>query len=401
MKIAVVAFVDFDQYSAAKSRVQLLARGLALRGHEVHVVLPIRYTSGPLYTVSEGLHVHWGISVRTDSIARSRLEGRLGLLLLVKRLCAARLDWLVLYNMGIEGVLMLAIASAYGVKVASEYCDVWSPPLAPNVYKWTRYLSHELGMKLISRHANLNIVISKFIEAKVTQIAPTRKTILIPQLVDCEKFRYDQSAALLCRNKWKIGSDFIIAYILSHYHYNGLRLLMSACALLASEGESFKLLISGAPSSYGECDDAVELVSYYNLSDRTILTGWIPLDEVIPTMCAANCLVLPKLNHIANLAAGPTVLAEYLAMGRPIVATRVGDISMYVHDEEDVLLCEPEIVSLANQIRRIIHDHALRQTLEFNARNAALKHFDYRIAGELLDLSLSQSLSIGPEIPGI
>ncbi|MEN6623949.1 MAG: glycosyltransferase, partial [Smithella sp.] len=124
----------------------------------------------------------------------------------------------------------------------------------------------------------------------------------------------------------------------------------------------------------------------YQLTEIVIETGWLPTEKVVGCMSAADILVVPKLKNIANEAGMPTKLAEYLSVGCPVVVSKVGDIPLYLADNEDALLCEPsDIASLADKLRVLIRDRALRDKLALNARSTALKHFDYREVSKGLD----------------
>ena len=162
-------------------------------------------------------------------------------------------------------------------------------------------------------------------------------------------------------------------------------MLLEAASRLAHEGEKFRLVVSGAPHEGLDCDSVSALVGRFGLQDVVVETGWLPTADVIGAMSAADILVISKIDDIANKAGMPAKLAEYLAMGRAVAVSAIGEIPRYVTDRTNARLCQPgDVDSLTAALRELLHDRALRQRLADNARDAAREHFDYRaIIGRL------------------
>jgi glycosyltransferase involved in cell wall biosynthesis len=75
----------------------------------------------------------------------------------------------------------------------------------------------------------------------------------------------------------------------------------------------------------------------------------------------------------------PTKLYEYMASGRPIVASRLGQMGEVLTDGESALLVPPDDAdALAEAIVRLIDDGCLRARLGQAARAAAEAHHTWR-----------------------
>lgn len=61
--------------------------------------------------------------------------------------------------------------------------------------------------------------------------------------------------------------------------------------------------------------------------DWIIDTGRIPFDRVGLHLAACDAVVLPMLRNVSNVSRWPSKINDYLAAGRPIVATRVGEVT--------------------------------------------------------------------------
>jgi glycosyltransferase involved in cell wall biosynthesis len=393
MKIAIVALTDFHTSSSTVRRVEMLGKGLSVLGHEVHIIIPQRFQPGPLLQDLGGLHIHWG-SVTTPtnwSTVSARLIARLKTILLVEQLASQGLDWLLLYNLGLEGVPMLLSARRHGVLVAAEYCDARNKPQRPDLEAHIRMSWQRAADALIPRMTHLNIAISRFLEQWLRGRSPGTPTLIVPPLVDSDLFQSSDCGALAFRDKWHLGDSTVISYLGSYWDVEGVGVLLRAASKLVGRGERFKLAISGAALPGRDCDDVAELVRELGLQNTAVLTGWLPTDQVIAALSAADVLVVPKIDHIANHAGVPTKLGEYLAVSRAIVASRVGDIPLYLRDRQDALLCDPgDSDKLADALQQLLNDTDLRRRLASNARPAALRHFDYVVAGKQIESALLQ-----------
>lgn len=92
--------------------------------------------------------------------------------------------------------------------------------------------------------------------------------------------------------------------------------------------------------------DVVKQIEEYNLQDSTLITGWI--DEVPKFISLFDIAILTSKWEGFGL-----VLAEYMAMGKPVVASRVGGILDIIIDNYNGLLASPDSVDefVANIIK--------------------------------------------------
>jgi glycosyltransferase involved in cell wall biosynthesis/GT2 family glycosyltransferase len=73
---------------------------------------------------------------------------------------------------------------------------------------------------------------------------------------------------------------------------------------------------------------------------------------------------------------GPLTVIEAMALGKPVLSTKVGVIGENLIDEEDALFVEPgDAFGLADAIQRLVRDPKLVQKLATNARSAYEKYF--------------------------
>ena len=108
------------------------------------------------------------------------------------------------------------------------------------------------------------------------------------------------------------------------------------------------------------------------IQKNSTLTGALNQDGVREQFAQADIFVLP------SLAEGiPVVLMEAMSSGVPCVTTPVNGIPELIQHEKTGLLAMPgDVDSVAEQLRRLIADPALRRSLALAARDKVLADFD-------------------------
>ncbi len=111
--------------------------------------------------------------------------------------------------------------------------------------------------------------------------------------------------------------------------------------------------------------------------------------EVIDLMALADVLVMPKASSGLNEMGFPTKVVEYLASGKPVVATRISDISEYLTHGENAYLCSPgDVAALAQTIiETLTASPATRARMGDAGRALACGTFDVTVnAARILDV---------------
>ena len=142
-------------------------------------------------------------------------------------------------------------------------------------------------------------------------------------------------------------------------------------------------------------DNLEELVQNLNLEEKCILTGWVSSDEVRGILSACDILVLPQINHTFNKAGLPTKLAEYAAIGKPIIATNVGDVLDYFEHEKNIIIVPPSNVEeLKKGIESLVENESLRQNIASNVEVVVNKNFDLEINARRIKKAIEELNSL-------
>lgn len=173
---------------------------------------------------------------------------------------------------------------------------------------------------------------------------------------------------------WSAGAataprPLVAGYAGHLYPWKGVDVLVRAIALLPN---AQAIIIGGHPS---ENDRArVEaLAAELKVMGRVTFTGQVPATDVAARLSAATVLVLPNTaSTISERYTSPLKLFEYLALGRPIVASDLPAIREVLTDGHTAILVPPgDPGALAAALERIAQDPSLAASLSDGARGLA------------------------------
>ena len=79
----------------------------------------------------------------------------------------------------------------------------------------------------------------------------------------------------------------------------------------------------------------------------------------------------------------PLAVWEAMAMGKPVVSTNVGDVSLYVKDGINGFVIDAgDFVSMADRISKYIENDHLRQVHGKRARSVSIENLDIKFCAE-------------------
>lgn len=119
----------------------------------------------------------------------------------------------------------------------------------------------------------------------------------------------------------------------------------------------------------------LDLAGSYGVADRLWQAGFIPDDQVGVYLACADVMCLPMEDRAANRGRLPNKLLDYLAAGRPVVASPVGDIKAILEAHRVGLLADPPAFAAA--LQTLFADDALRYELGGTARHVAETAFGW------------------------
>lgn len=212
------------------------------------------------------------------------------------------------------------------------------------------------------------IAISEFIKRRLIRVGIAEAKIdVVYNGVDTGRFAPDPGARERLAQDLPIApGDFVITGAFSLLPWKQPAVLLDACALLARRGVPVRLLMAGAGPLLAELQSrSLQL----GLAERTHWLGHSGRLETVLQAC--DVFVLPSIGEAFG-----NVLAEAMACGVPVVASRSGGIPEIVDHGRTGLLVEPrKPEALATSIETLAHDPDFRTRMGRHGREEVCRRF--------------------------
>ncbi len=167
------------------------------------------------------------------------------------------------------------------------------------------------------------------------------------------------------------------AYVGAFQVWQGIENLVSAFARIADP--SVRMLMVGFKP-----EDAILKSSLAEkFGDRVTLVDMVDRQRLLELLSSAAIMLSARPGHIASRAAFPTKFAEYAAMGRPILVTRVDETAEFVERYQCGFVSEANPEALARVMEQAAYmPWETLAEMGFRARKMAEEHFSWDRIGE-------------------
>jgi len=199
------------------------------------------------------------------------------------------------------------------------------------------------------------------------------KIEVIGSAVDLEKFKPPRNRAKFRREIGLGDNTPLIGNVGMIRPDKGQLVLVEAAPLVLQKRPDARFVIVGQGTGILKRGINVRnAIDRAGLADKIIMAGyrW----DTPNVYAACDMIIIASLRTEAS----PIVLREAFASGRPVIATKVGDIPEILRDRENGLLIEPgDTQALANAIMEFITDPNLAAHCAANGLRYATEHFSF------------------------
>ncbi|PYO70849.1 MAG: glycosyltransferase family 1 protein [Gemmatimonadetes bacterium] len=178
---------------------------------------------------------------------------------------------------------------------------------------------------------------------------------------------------------------FTVGFVGSMKPWHGLSVLIEAFARLHHDDAATRLLLVGG----GPEDAAIRAeLAARGLTNAAVLTGVVAPGEVPGLLTSMDAAVAPYPDS-KRFYFSPLKVYEYMAAGRAVVASRVGQLEAVIQHEINGLLCSPaDPGALATALSRLRREPEFRDRLGRAARATVLQgHTWDAVAAKVLALA--------------
>lgn len=296
-----------------------------------------------------------------------------------KGIIERRWDIILFYSVGVPFLPLILVAKKYNIKIIYVQGDHY---VALSGMTWR----HKIKLIIInyldlylSRNSNLNVLTgTKLLANHILNNAPNVPVYLCFPPINVDLYSGGKTGNCECVK----GRDKTIVYCGGVTSLEGVDVLIHSFALLQKKYSDVRLVIAGKLNVYDhalrEQIDYEKLTVELKISHKVTFTGFIEQKKVIKLLKSASILVMPKRQHRRNAVAAPIKLTEYMASGRPVIASKVGDLENLFKDGEEIMLCEPgNIADLTDKLTILLESPELAEKIGANGKDYAIANFAY------------------------
>ncbi|MBN1233252.1 MAG: glycosyltransferase [Candidatus Coatesbacteria bacterium] len=175
------------------------------------------------------------------------------------------------------------------------------------------------------KHADMvTTICSELMERALKAGIREENLYLLPSGANIKKVNCEDK--YICRKKLGFNVNKTLLGFLGNYHPD-IPFLINAADNVLKKDKDIHLILITPHSQF--LYNQIRKSQYKN---RITVTGKIRFDDLSPYLGICDILLLPQEDNTGNRGRLPNKFCDYIAAGRPIVATDVGDVGKYINE---------------------------------------------------------------------
>lgn len=228
-------------------------------------------------------------------------------------------------------------------------------------------LSVRIAKKIVTPEKS---VMARSMQDKVVALEWAVNTEMFHPFVDAQPIRH----------KYGITMRRVVVFVGSGLPWHGLREIVAAAPIVLEQCRDVIFLIVGGGSEISEWQRVVQERGWGKWFQ---FTGPIGYESVPAYVAAAEIALAPYNSGLAkeqrHQFASPLKVLEYMASGKALIVTKVGNVRQTVKDGiNGLVISEDSPHALAEAIILLLNDSKLREMLGQQARAVAEENFSWR-----------------------
>jgi len=208
---------------------------------------------------------------------------------------------------------------------------------------------------------------------------PVAKLFNVPSTVDGERFSLEVNSPL--------SFQYIVYCGGLTFQKDGVHILIESFAQISKKYPEINLVLIGKGDSINDEIILKELVHKLGIKDRVFFLGLLLRTEIPAYLKHARILALARPKSLVADAGFPSKLTEYLVTGIPVVVTEVGEIPVYLKDNINAFLSEPDSVdAFAERLDFVLGNYEFAKEVARKGKELADSIFSYKYqAGRIIE----------------
>jgi glycosyltransferase involved in cell wall biosynthesis len=249
-----------------------------------------------------------------------------------------------------------------------------------NRYPWHWKRFFDLQERWLPRHSRVVTVASRTLQTQMWGMGiPPEKVFYAPNCPGQDFFEQrgqgDWQTDQDVRARLGIGDAPMVIYVGHLTLGDDLDVALHAFAQVLDRLPQAKLVIVGTGNGMAGLH---ALAANLHLDGSVIFTGWIEHAQVPAYLATANVAIYPYRDTLINRAKCSIKILEYMAMGKAIVTSRVGQNLEYLEHNKSGILVEPgNVQEFASGMLAALGDPGLAAQLGKEAQYRVAHHFNW------------------------
>ncbi|MCA8946821.1 MAG: glycosyltransferase [Planctomycetes bacterium] len=249
-------------------------------------------------------------------------------------------------------------------------------------------LQHHRLRKLIRWHLGVRKLIRRSVLVLSSEADRTR-SLSHPELADSPTLVIPNPVAIPDKSTAPPNGEPMILCLNRLHPRKGVLPWVEALLQLRTEGLQFSATHAGNAEDPEYTRRVNQVASPLVKENRLRFLSAVPHDETRRLIGQSSIVVHPAVGF-ENFG---LVITEAMGAARAVVASRRALVTPELEQAGVVLAAEPEPEHLADSIRRLLQDAAMRKRLGEYAREYAIRHFSYEVVGRQWLQALEATLS--------
>lgn len=274
--------------------------------------------------------------------------------------------------------LILKFAGIIGYKIIFDIVEDFDfvPNVTKNLYRKIKVSGMQRQIKKIAELASGIVVISNRLFQKYETIVNGKIPMHYrPVSVDISLYPH---------SSFEFKDPVTLFYSGSFGEKDGVLNLISAFDVLAEKNPFIRLVLTGK----GSTDLLLPVMARIDESpykNRIEYKGYLDDKAYYATLNSIDIPCMTRIDTQYAHAGFPFKLGEYLASGKPVIASRVSDVESLLQDRVDVILVKPgDIDDIVSGVEYLLNHPDEARFIGENGRKSSEKYFDYKEQGNRL-----------------